>query len=1102
MLRHRQRGLTTILGLMGLGLVLALVLVYRGAIITEPGEHISRAHIRQVIAQESPVLYNDGKTRIGVFFAKEHRTYVPFDEIPRSWVSAIVAAEDQRFWDHGGVDVFGIARAMLRNVSAGRMVAGGSTLTQQTAKNLYYRPDRSLGSKWTELLNALRLEAVYSKEEILEFYANQFHVSSNGRGLGIAARYFFDKSVSELGTLESAFLAGLVKAPARYNPFVGGTAEARAEARERARHRTRYVLDRMKAEGVLTESVHADLVATEIPFKKGRFQYESNVVLDEVESRLSQAPFPALFESLNIDNPSTAGISVVTTLSEEAQRGASYALWHHLSEVGPIVEAADASDFALAVDSKPRFDPSRSMAPGTFHQGRALAGEALEIQLPNGSCVLDDAAIQRVADVVARSRAGNTWAKAGRSERDQVVALVRSGAPVLVSVRAEQEGALICDLERRPKLQGAVMLLEEGRIRAMVGGNDNRNFNRAISARRQLGSIWKPVLYNAALQLGWTPTDVVDNRSNVFHFEGTWYYPRADHDNQDWTSLAWLGTRSENLGSIWLLLHLTDRLAARQFEMLAEGVGLTRKPDEEWMAYIRRIRDDEGVISTDSRLNEMAFTAAKLELVEQMGPESEEAREVRSLFYGRTLEAEIERVRSSSSRVKERLTALSRSYRALAKIGTACIPVVNSLVASVHTGRSALEGVLGEGHSLADLPESPDMETFSALGIDKAGHLHCQRDSPELRPVTTEDWQDWVSGARDVPDTAAAQAAGGISLGVLTQLHAAMKRRLLVWGSADPYDWSILQYHPDMRTLVGLRYMDKLAETFGVREPLPPVLSIPLGAVDISLEEAATLYQGLMDGQTWSFPGQTAAGLADSPAHPTQLIAEIRDASGAVLYRARPVPRPVVDPEPGRLVGDVLRNVVRWGTGRRALNAVMVDGQPVPLAGKTGTTNGYRNAAFAGFVPRHGAGGWEWASGYTLVTYVGYDDNTPMRRAGVRLQGSNGALPVWIGTARAMADAGLLGQLGGEVDPEWQTPSGHARVAVDEASGLVLTEDSEGAQRSVLVEGSSHRRFSPVGMASPVAMDLEVIGAEKSVPTGSGAGASLIDGLDTGIAAP
>ena len=110
----------------------------------------------------------------------------------------------------------------------------------------------------------------------------------------------------------------------------------------------------------------------------------------------------------------------------------------------------------------------------------------------------------------------------------------------------------------------------------------------ALSTPSDSFGILEAVLYNAALQLGWAPTDVIDNRSNVFHFEGTWYYPRADHENEDWTSLAWLGTRSENLGSIWLMTHLTDISGHCQFQRLADAVGLTRGDNEEWMEFVRR----------------------------------------------------------------------------------------------------------------------------------------------------------------------------------------------------------------------------------------------------------------------------------------------------------------------------------------------------------------------------------------------------------------------------------------------------------------------------------------------------------------------------------
>src|SRR5262249_38744049 len=149
-----------------------------------------REHLRNVVSRESTVTYRDG-TRLGVFFAHEHRRYVPFDELPPAWAMSIVAVEDARFWTHHGIDPRGIGRALRDNLRALDVVAGGSTLSQQTAKNLFYREDRSLRAKFVEMIDAQRLEAHFDKAEILELYANQFHVTSNGRGIGIAARHFF-----------------------------------------------------------------------------------------------------------------------------------------------------------------------------------------------------------------------------------------------------------------------------------------------------------------------------------------------------------------------------------------------------------------------------------------------------------------------------------------------------------------------------------------------------------------------------------------------------------------------------------------------------------------------------------------------------------------------------------------------------------------------------------------------------------------------------------------------------------------------------------------------------------------------------------------------
>ena len=184
---------------------------YRQHVVLNPGEHIDKGYILRALSKESAVYYRDGKTQMHAFYSDQHRIYVPYENIPEYWVEAITASEDKRYFSHFGLDPIGISRAMLSNIKAGRIVSGGSTLTQQTAKNVFNRPDRSLNSKAEEALNALRLEHHFTKEEILEFYANQFHVNGNGRGIGVAARHYFDKETKDLTLIECAFIAGMLQ---------------------------------------------------------------------------------------------------------------------------------------------------------------------------------------------------------------------------------------------------------------------------------------------------------------------------------------------------------------------------------------------------------------------------------------------------------------------------------------------------------------------------------------------------------------------------------------------------------------------------------------------------------------------------------------------------------------------------------------------------------------------------------------------------------------------------------------------------------------------------------------------------------------------------
>ncbi|MBN2419546.1 MAG: transglycosylase domain-containing protein, partial [Deltaproteobacteria bacterium] len=184
----------------------------------EVKSQINRGIIDSIIFSESPVFYNDEITPIGVYFEKIHSKFIKYSDIPPIYIKALIASEDGNFFNHSGFDPKSILRAFIANLKAGRVVQGGSTITQQTAKNVFKREASGYISKIKELFQGFILEYYYTKEEILEMYINQFEVTGFGKGLRIASEYFFDKDVKDLTLVESAFIAGMVKGPHKYNP--------------------------------------------------------------------------------------------------------------------------------------------------------------------------------------------------------------------------------------------------------------------------------------------------------------------------------------------------------------------------------------------------------------------------------------------------------------------------------------------------------------------------------------------------------------------------------------------------------------------------------------------------------------------------------------------------------------------------------------------------------------------------------------------------------------------------------------------------------------------------------------------------------------------
>ncbi len=1004
--------------LAGLLLFLAGAASLYWLVVLHPGQEISEANIEKILSRESPVYYADGTNMAGVFFQEAHRQYVTFEQIPKDFINALTAAEDNSFFRHAGVDLPGIARAMLANLRAGRVVQGGSTITQQTAKNLFKRKDRSLPEKLKELLYALKLEQHYSKEKIFEFYANQFYVSGTGHGLGVAARYYFDKDVSDLSPLECAFIAGSVKRPNAYNPFIQKTEESETAARRRAADRTRYVLDQMRSLGMIDADTHSTWSGQEIPFHRGRMFHPLNTVMDAVKQALGSDELEEALQENGIDNVSTSGIRIYTTVDKELQDKALFALRRELSSVDTLLRGYERAtvqqEYAAAT-----YRGDIEARPGAFLFGtveKVEGGKAPEIRvvfsntLRDGAGIIDQAGLQNLLASLVKHRK-NKWAEASARDLPLLLAEIKENDTVYVSLgeKDEETGLYQLDLEKYPRLQGGAIVLKQGKIKAMIGGVENFYYNRALDAKRPMGSAIKPLVYAAALQLGWNNLDGLNNERDVFIYQGQAYFPRPDHVSPHATvSMDWAGVKSENLASVWLLYHLCDRLTPAQFKEVLTHLDLARRDDESYRDYAARIRDRRGILVNATTLKRAAFQNAVREIEPDLifAGALQELDFLKKLHYGADFDQYLAMtVQEGEKAVKN--GDYSRDELELRK---------NILTRNF----LRFQGLRNE---LAQLRNGTGNGTGGRLYRDAATGSVIFTDGynlpPNWRPMSPYEYQAPPPASRGFFDVFASEpqapaiawdevyVGGRVRAATLDLLQRAMDREYNRLAAFPPYSEEVLHELPDFRVLAGISYVIGLSRALGIESDLQPVLSFPLGSNVTSLLETARAYEGLTTGLAIRESDDSLA-----------IIDRIEDNNGQILYAAnQPQVTRVLSPQAVVAASDILKNVIRFGTGRHAHenvlftvpardNSLELAGLQIrfPLLGKTGTANRFVNSAFAGAVPgpTPGTSSITTADGYTVTSYVGFDDNQPMKHRDIRISGAQGALQIWSRIAAAI----------------------------------------------------------------------------------------------------
>ncbi len=485
-------------------------------------------------------VYSDDDQLIGQFYI-EKRILVPLKEIPMHLINSVLAVEDARFYRHGALDYWGIARAFWTNLWAMEIRQGGSTITQQLARSLFLTPERSLSRKSKEAFLSIRIERLLSKDEILELYLNQIYFGNSAYGIQAAAQTYFGKDIRDLSLAEAAMLAGLPRAPEEYSPYKNP---------EKAKTRQGVVLKRMVEEGYITQEQYAKA-------------YEEDIYLVNMESIGDVAPYfleyirQYLINKYGADMLYKGGLNVYTTLNMDMQRSAHKAVKEGLRALdkrqgyrGPIGRKAIERAKGFAIEEGYLHPKDMGAKEGDILDGTVI-DLTKEYALVSTGPLKGKIFIQDMA-----------WAKNGSLEDMTPSDILQIGDVVKVRVKGfdKRTQDAFFSLEQEPLAEGALLAMEPatGYIKAMVGGYDFKRseFNRTFQARRQPGSAFKPIVYATALEEGYTPSSIVIDAPVVYEdpeFQRIWKPQNFEEKFYGPITLRTALTYSRNLATIRLI---------------------------------------------------------------------------------------------------------------------------------------------------------------------------------------------------------------------------------------------------------------------------------------------------------------------------------------------------------------------------------------------------------------------------------------------------------------------------------------------------------------------------------------------------------------------
>ena len=428
-------------------------------------------------------------------FGEERRAIVRFDEVPAAMKQAILAAEDERFYQHGGVDALGIVRAALSNILGGGKRQGASTITQQVAKNFFLSSEKTYSRKLYEALLAFKIEKNLSKDQIFELYINQIYLGQRAYGFGAASLIYFGKPLADITVAEAAMLAGLPKAPSAFNPIVNP---------KRASLRQQYVLRRMREINFIDAEQYEAALKQPLIVKRETNEYAVHAeYVAEMARQIAAERFP--------EDVYSRGLRVYTTITKADQEAAYTSLRRNVLDYDRRHGYRGAEAYADLGEIKSEQDEALDVLLQEYDDSKDLH-PAIVLQADTKLV----RAYRRGGDVVSISGEGLKFAARMLDEKAPPNKRLRRGA----IIRVQQDEKNSWRIMQMPEVEAAFLSADPrtGSIKALVGGFDfGRNkFNHVTQAWRQPGSSFKPFIYSGALEKGFTPASIVPDEPISF----------------------------------------------------------------------------------------------------------------------------------------------------------------------------------------------------------------------------------------------------------------------------------------------------------------------------------------------------------------------------------------------------------------------------------------------------------------------------------------------------------------------------------------------------------------------------------------------------------